>query len=704
MINKLSKIGPSTPSYIFGYWRPWKENSNAFDSYLEYAKDVSLSKYGADIVGEYINQASADQVNAINNLGQQIGLGINKISSQLDGISEELSFLNQNTEILIEQQKLANILLHNISELLRVPDSEKERQHAIELGVKFFVNAQKDVDLLDDALEELLRAESLMKQDYFVLHRLGVIYLHSTKHINVEKSLEYFTKAAKYASVESDPKAMRLVNVLSNNINDLNKIDSKLKDTNITIKGIDDLPKETKREVAQIIEGRVESLSLKETLEIVNSAKNPIIKGITLKEAKAIDQTFQEVFLNLKVIISKTEKRPNQINSITEDDDISQIQQLAAESYTKAAFSAYVLGQFELAVNHQSKAVKFVNSAENYLMLAKYQTRTKDINSCVSNLEKSIDLKPFMVIAVFREIDLMNEPSVLKLIETKNKIIDGKINSLIRVYENIKSEKSKNIINKLKILQDVRYDIKINELIKYTALENEYDSEIKKIKFNIEELIKLIEISEYSIPKKEVEKSIQLLAKFKNSSLEEMKSALKIGKKMHDENILKIGVDFAGGIVFYIDKTGKHGLVVAKKKLGPAIWGNSILLGTKTNIGSGRENTMLILEKASWIKKGFFISKKQPLNTAARLCSELNLHGYNDWYLPSKDELNKIYSIAHKIKAFEHLPFCWSSSEDNEEKAWRQNMSGSVRFGGDQDTSNKMNTLYPHNFCAIRSF
>lgn len=246
--------------------------------------------------------------------------------------------------------------------------------------------------------------------------------------------------------------------------------------------------------------------------------------------------------------------------------------------------------------------------------------------------------------------------------------------------------------------------LKINELIKYTALENEYDSEIKKIKFNVEELIKLIEISEYTIPKKEVEKSRQLLTKFKNSSLEEMKSALKIGKKMHDENILKIGVDFAGGIVFYIDKTGKHGLVVAKKKLGPAIWGNSILLGTKTNIGSGKENTMLILEKASWIKKGFFISKEEPLNTAARLCSELNLHGYNDWYLPSKDELNKIYSIAHKIKAFENLLFCWSSSEDNEEEAWRQNMSGSFRFGGDQDTSNKMNTFYPHNFCTIRSF
>jgi ribosomal protein L7/L12 len=41
--------------------------------------------------------------------------------------------------------------------------------------------------------------------------------MHAIKHINMEKALAYFTKAAKYASVESDPKAMRLINILNKN-------------------------------------------------------------------------------------------------------------------------------------------------------------------------------------------------------------------------------------------------------------------------------------------------------------------------------------------------------------------------------------------------------------------------------------------------------------------------------------------------------
>ena len=699
-MSNLSKISPTSPSFTFGYWRPWKENSNFMDSYLDYTKDISLAKYGADIVGEYINQASIEQVDAINNLGQKIGLEINKLSFQLDDISIQLNFLNQNTEILIEQQKLTNILLHNISELLRVPDSEKERQHAIELGIKFFVNAQKDVDLLDDALEELLRAESLMKQDYFVLHRLGVIYLHSTKHLNVEKALEYFTKAAKYASVESDPKAMHLVNILSNKFN---KSESNLKDnnTNITLKGVNDLPEETKREVAQIIEGRVERLSLKEALEIVNSAKNPIIKGITLKEAKAIDQTFKDVFLDIKVIISSSEIKLKQIKTDVENDDISEIQQLAAESYIKAAFSAYVLGQFELAVTYQSKALKFINSAESYLMLAKYQTRTKEIGSCVDNLEKAIDLKPSMAIAVFREIDLMNEPNVLKLIERKNKKINEKIASLINNYEKVNSEKVKVIINKLYKLKAERYDVKINEFKKYLELEKDFDNDISKIISKIDDLIDLINKSTYIIDRKEFNTTIEKLKRTKIDSLEEIQKIYDAAYKKHNDNLLKIGVKYGGGVVFYIDKSGKHGLIAANKNCSKAIWGieEHYLKNTKSTINSGKKNTILIVENASYtIQKGWFSSNKLPCQTAARICTELNLSGFKDWYLPSIEELNLIFKSKKKIAGFDDYDFdpFWSSTEIDENKA----LSLTFLDGSEYDRYKSMNG----NVRAIRSF
>lgn len=79
----MSNLATSGPSFVFSYWKPWKEDSNIIDSYLDYSKDVSLSKYTADTVGAYINQASKQQILAIDNLGDIIGLGLNALSNQL---------------------------------------------------------------------------------------------------------------------------------------------------------------------------------------------------------------------------------------------------------------------------------------------------------------------------------------------------------------------------------------------------------------------------------------------------------------------------------------------------------------------------------------------------------------------------------------------------------------------------------------------
>jgi tetratricopeptide (TPR) repeat protein len=349
----MSNITPTTPSFLFGYWRPWKEDSNFIDSYLNYRKDVSLTKYGADTVGKYINEASKEQVQAINQLGQAVGRGMNILSNQMSDVNDSLNFLNRNMDIQIEQQKLSNLLLQNIVELLRVPDSEKERQHSIELGIKFFVNAKKDSDLYADSLEELLKAESLMKQDYFVLHRIGCIYLYVEKYINPEKALDYFLKAAKYASVESDIGAVRLANALTNNFNTVNS-------------------------------------------ELNNSEE--------------------------------------------------QIGLLAADSYEKAAFAAYVLGRFEDAVNYQSKALKFNSTSENRFILSKYQVRNNNIKEAIDNLDKSINDKPIYAIAAFKELDLINEPEVIKLIAQKNDAIDHKIKQLTEKWKTVESTKASEVI------------------------------------------------------------------------------------------------------------------------------------------------------------------------------------------------------------------------------------------------------------------
>jgi hypothetical protein len=54
---------------------------------------------------------------------------------------------------------------------------------------------------------------------------------------------------------------------------------------------------------------------------------------------------------------------------------------------------------------------------------------------------------------------------------------------------------------------------------------------------------------------------------------------------------------------------------------------------------------------------------------AARICGDLVLNGYSDWYLPSKDELYKLYLNRTAIGGFAAADY-WSSSEFSDYFAW----------------------------------
>jgi hypothetical protein len=557
----MNNITPTTPSFAFGYWRPWKENSNLFDSFLDYAKDVSLIKYGADTVGTYINQASKEQIQAINELGQAIGRGMNILSNQMADINQSLGFINRNMDIQIEQQKLSNLLLHNIAELLRVPDSEKERQHSIELGIKFFVNAAIDSDLFADSLEELLKAESLMKQDYFVLHRIGCIFLYAEKFIDPEKALEYFLRAAKYASVESDSSAIRLASVLTQ---------------------------------------------------------------------------------NFKTVNSDIDNSENQIGF------------LASDSYEKAAFTAYVLGRFEDAVNYQNKALKFNTTSENRFMLSKYQVRNNNINEAIDNLDKSIEEAPYMAIAAFKEIDLINEPKVIKLIASKNDAIDNKIESLMKKWETISSNKSIEVINNLKTLSKKSYEIKIAGFKEFEIKINKFNSQNTVLNATIDSYINEVEQSIYiTYDKGKIQTIIKDLILIKDLPLEKKQADFEALKNVLNTDKLQIGKKYAGGIVFHLDNTGKHGLVCSEVDFGEAAWGGYGILDsdkktyipfeTSSKLGEGMENTELIVKHANFeIVHGLFSSKKESILTAAELCLKSNHNGHNDWFLPNSSEMRAI--------------------------------------------------------------
>ena len=127
-----------------------------------------------------------------------------------------------------------------------------------------------------------------------------------------------------------------------------------------------------------------------------------------------------------------------------------------------------------------------------------------------------------------------------------------------------------------------------------------------------------------------------------------------------------IGQPFGGGIIFYIDPTGLHGLISAGLDQSNGVgWGcyQTLIGGTTTTIGTGQANTTSIVTICTYT------------NIAARLCDDLVLNGKSDWYLPSKDELNQLYIHRVEVGGFNttyNTDQYWSSSEADATHSWSQ--------------------------------
>ena len=112
----------------------------------------------------------------------------------------------------------------------------------------------------------------------------------------------------------------------------------------------------------------------------------------------------------------------------------------------------------------------------------------------------------------------------------------------------------------------------------------------------------------------------------------------------------------AGGTVFHITDGGLHGLEAAPEDQAAAQWGCSYatLPGADgTAIGTGAQNTADILA-------GCFEE-----NIAAQIADDYVLNDYDDWFLPSKDELNLIYENMYVpgLSDFSDSSRYWSSTE-----------------------------------------
>jgi hypothetical protein len=137
------------------------------------------------------------------------------------------------------------------------------------------------------------------------------------------------------------------------------------------------------------------------------------------------------------------------------------------------------------------------------------------------------------------------------------------------------------------------------------------------------------------------------------------------GSDMTFTTAYSIGENANGGLVFYIDNSGKHGLVCAPSEQGTVeewgCWGTEITGADGTVVGTGNQNTIDIINGCT--SEG----------TAAKICYDLILNGYSDWFLPSKDELGLMYTNL-KVNGFGDFTgqFYWSSTEGPDNDAWAQ--------------------------------
>ncbi len=305
--------------------------------------------------------------------------------------------------------------------------------------------------------------------------------------------------------------------------------------------------------------------------------------------------------------------------------------------------------------------------------LKSLQAKSDSILNSMKANEKNSALISNKLDQVQKELD-----KVLKELEALNVQME-KNNANVQELKAQMAELNKKyeaILAKLESLQLLQKLLSEVELIKnqITELEEKSDSmlnsiastnsSLEQLKANIAQvrgdLEKVLsEISKLTISlsnsNSNIDMIIEQLSKLQNQckALTELLESLLIAPKVGDV--------YKGGIVFYIDETSLHGLIVSKvnQRNSATEWGCYCedIKNTKSEVGTGSSNTKEMLRQCT-------TSLSIP-NWAAKIVDDLELEGFKDWYLPSKDELNLIYENLHlkNIGNFSTTVPYWSSTQ-----------------------------------------
>ena len=130
--------------------------------------------------------------------------------------------------------------------------------------------------------------------------------------------------------------------------------------------------------------------------------------------------------------------------------------------------------------------------------------------------------------------------------------------------------------------------------------------------------------------------------------------------------IYKLGdTGIGGGKVFLITDDGRHGLETSPTIIKNVEWGCfwTHIQGTKDGIGEGKANTQKTIEAEC---SPYFDGNKLATNELAKS----RAGGFSDWYVPSREELYRIYEVLGEHRVLEkevadvfYPAYFWSSYE-----------------------------------------
>ena len=147
-----------------------------------------------------------------------------------------------------------------------------------------------------------------------------------------------------------------------------------------------------------------------------------------------------------------------------------------------------------------------------------------------------------------------------------------------------------------------------------------------------------------------------------------------------------LGCLYQGGVVFYLDGNGggliastydQAGTAYSTGQAPPVVeWGcdsTDILGADGTVIGTGAQNTLDIINANCSPEESGNIIAVDP-------CANFTSEGYNDWFLPSKDELNLMYEAFSQGILTGYYEDYFSSSEIDDVNVWSQSFIDGEQF------------------------